>query len=235
MNHINDNISHILDMMKLACHNANRNDNDVLLLCVSKTKPIADIIEAYNSGQRHFGESYVNEAVDKVNTLKQQGYNDIVWHFIGPIQSNKTKLIANNFDIVESVDRPKILKRLSEQRDPSLGSLDVLLQVNISNEDQKSGVAVNGLDDLIAYAQSLDNIKLRGLMGIAEDTLDKVVIKEQFMLLKSLFDKYKLKLDNFNILSMGMTHDLAQAIECGSTQIRIGTAIFGPRLYHKTV
>lgn len=235
MSHINDNISHILNEMKQACFSANRNNNDVLLLCVSKTKPIVDIIEAYQSGQRHFGESYINEAVDKINTLKQQGYNDICWHFIGPIQSNKTKLIANNFDIVESVDRAKVLKRLSEQRDPTLGTLDILLQVNISHEDQKSGVAIDQLDELVNYALSLENIRLRGFMGIALDTDNKDIIKQEFMLLKSLFDKYQSKIDNFNILSMGMTHDLAEAIACGSTEIRIGTAIFGPRLYHKNI
>ncbi|MGN0893453.1 MAG: YggS family pyridoxal phosphate-dependent enzyme [Succinivibrio sp.] len=231
MKAINENIVKIREQINQAEKKYNRGKGDVNLLCVSKTKPCEMIISAYLQGERHFGESYAVEASDKIIQLKEQGYNDIVWHFIGPIQKNKTKLIAANFDIVESVDRAIIAKRLSEQRPEGLKPLEVLIQVNISEEDQKSGCSIDEIDELIETIQSCNNLKLRGFMGIAKDTDDQNLINAEFALLKSLFEKYKTKLDNFDILSIGMTHDLDCAVKNGSTQVRIGTAIFGAREY----
>ena len=160
-------------------------------MCVSKTKPEDLIKQAYACGERHFGESYAVEASEKIQSIKAQGYNDIVWHFIGPIQKNKTKLIAANFDIVESVDRDIVAKRLNDQRPDELPALDVLVQVNISHEDQKSGCEESDIDDIISCINSLPKLRLRGFMGIATDTTDKALIESEFAHLKALFDKYK--------------------------------------------
>ena len=189
------------------------------------------VIEAYNDGERHFGESYAVEASEKIEQLKELGYNDIVWHFIGPIQKNKTKLIATHFDIVESVDRVIVAKRLDEQRPDNLKPLEVLIQVNISDESQKSGCAIADIDELIKEIQSLKKLKLRGFMGIGKDTDSREEIQKEFAQLKNLFDKYKTSIDDFDILSMGMTHDMDLAIAHGSNEVRIGTAIFGAREY----
>lgn len=233
MNSIQSNIDKILKEIEFLSEKFNNNKSLVKLLCVSKTKPVEDIIVAYQTGARDFGESYINEACSKIDIIKEQGFNDINWHFIGPIQTNKAKYIANYFNLVESVDREKAARFLNEKRDPSLGPLDILVQVNISHESQKSGVDIKDLDNLINYIKGLKNLKLRGLMGIALETDDKALIKQEFKLLKSLFDKYQDTIADFNILSMGMTHDMDLAIECGSTEIRIGTAIFGPRNYNR--
>ncbi|MGN1281090.1 MAG: YggS family pyridoxal phosphate-dependent enzyme [Succinivibrio sp.] len=231
MKAIKENIVKIRAQINQAEEKFNRSAGDVNLLCVSKTKPCQMIISAYSQGERHFGESYAVEASEKINALKEQGYTDIIWHFIGPIQKNKTKLIAANFDIVESVDRSVIARRLSEQRPAELKPLEVLIQVNISDENQKSGCSISEIDELIDTIKSCSNLKLRGFMGIAKDTDDLNEIDREFALLKSLFEKYKTKLDDFDILSMGMTHDLDCAVKNGTTQVRIGTAIFGAREY----
>ena len=209
MNSITENLNHIHSSIDSAVDNCKRDENSVKLLCVSKTKPKEMVIEAYNDGERHFGESYAVEASEKIEQLKELGYNDIVWHFIGPIQKNKTKLIATHFDIVESVDRVIVAKRLDEQRPDNLKPLEVLIQVNISDESQKSGCA----------------------MGIGKDTDSREEIQKEFAQLKNLFDKYKTSIDDFDILSMGMTHDMDLAIAHGSNEVRIGTAIFGAREY----
>lgn len=230
MGHISDNLYHIHEELTEAAHKSSRDPSAITLLCVSKTKPESDIIEAYQTGERSFGESYVNEAVPKIQSLKAQGYTDIHWHFIGPLQSNKTRLVAENFDFVESVDRLKVLQRLNDQRPETLPPLEILIEVNISHEEQKSGCDIEELPALIEAAKNSPRLRLRGLMGIATDTQDKALIQSEFETLKALFDKYS-HLPSFNILSMGMTHDMDEAIACGSTEIRIGTAIFGPRNY----
>lgn len=230
MGHISDNLYHIHAELTEAASKASRDPAAITLLCVSKTKPESDIIEAYQSGERSFGESYVNEAVPKIQSLKNQGYTDIHWHFIGPLQSNKTRPVAENFDCVESVDRLKVLQRLNDQRPEHLPPLEILIEVNISHEEQKSGCDIEELPMLIEGARNSPRLILRGLMGIATDTQDKDLIHSEFEILRALFDKYR-HLPSFNILSMGMTHDMDEAIACGSTEIRIGTAIFGPRNY----
>lgn len=231
MGHITDNLSQVHQELTSLISQAGRAQDSVKLLCVSKTKPQEAIIEAYNCGERLFGESYVNEAVDKIQALKSLGYTDLKWHFIGPLQSNKTRLVAENFDMVESVDRLKVMQRLNLQRPAALGPLDILIEVNISHEEQKSGCVLEELDELINYCKQCQNLRLRGLMGIATDTQDKDLIKEEFATLAKLFTKYAQEFAHFDILSMGMTHDMAEAILLGSTEVRIGTAIFGPREY----
>lgn len=219
---IEDRISKVKEQFQI--------NNDICLLCVTKTKPIEDIIVAYNEGYRHFGESYINEAVDKIKTLKEMGYNDIIWHFIGPIQSNKTKAIAENFDIVESVDREKIIKHLNDKY-PHENKLQILLQVNISHEEQKSGCSFDDIPKLVSLINEQEHLKLCGLMGVAKDTDNFDEIFSSFLRLKECFDKIKEDNKDLTILSMGMTHDLELAIKAGSNEVRIGSAIFGPRLY----
>lgn len=230
---ITSNLKKVHDEINSCLQNASRDHGSLTLLCVSKTKPFSQIIEAYNLGERHFGESYISEAKDKIPKLKELGYKDIVWHFIGPIQSNKTKHIAELFDIVESVDRIKIAKRLNDQRPANLPALKILIQVNISDEEQKSGCSYADLDNLISEIAKLPRLELCGLMGVAEDTSDREVIDKSFAKLHETFKTLQQKLPHFAILSIGMTHDMDLAIKEGSTEIRIGTAIFGAREYGK--
>jgi PLP dependent protein len=201
-----------------------RPENSVQLLAVSKTKPAAIIAEAYQAGQRHFGENYVQEALSKQQAL---GAFDITWHFIGPIQSNKTKAIARHFDWVHSVDSLKIARRLSEQRPAHLAPLNICLQVNISNEASKSGIYVHELAGLCEQIATLPNIKLRGVMAIPAPSFS---FEQQCQPYKALYQAVKMfnkpELDTF---SFGMSDDLNAAIAEGSTIVRIGTALFGAR------
>lgn len=231
---VTDNLFHIHQTIDAACQSLNRSSQDVTLLCVSKTKPIELIKEAYACGERHFGESYTQEAVIKIPELKAQGYQDIVWHFIGPIQSNKTKHIAAHFDVVESVDRIKIIDRLQEQRPDDLPPLKLLLQVNISNEDQKQGCTVEDLPALLEHASAMSKLEVIGLMGVARDQAPAEEIGQSFELLHSLLEQHQQRYPKLKVLSMGMTHDMDIALKHGSTELRIGSAIFGERDYsHK--
>ena len=191
----------------------------VTLIAVSKTKPASDLQQAIDAGQRHFGENYCQEALDKIDLLKNQ---DLIWHFIGPIQSNKTKQIAQNFDWVHSVDRLKIAKRLNDQRPEGMGKLNVLLQVNIGNETTKSGVLIDEIEDLVTHFENFQNISLKGFMCIPDPTHSAL----SFTKMEKIIKKYP----NLDVLSMGMSADLELAIESGATFVRIGTDIFGKRL-----
>lgn len=232
MQNIVENLSLVHAQIAQACHNCQRPVEQVHLLCVSKTKPMEMIKEAYKAGERHFGESYALEAVEKITALKAEGYNDIVWHFIGPIQSNKTKHIAAHFDVVESVERAKILERLNAQRPDDMGILKVLLQVNISHEEQKQGCEEEVLPDLLSLASTLPKIEVVGLMGVARIDAPHEELRASFGRLQYLLSLYQGQYPQLQTLSMGMTHDLQEAIACGSTEVRIGTAIFGEREYH---
>ena len=190
----------------------------VTLIAVSKTKPASDLQQAIDAGQKHFGENYLQEALEKIETLKGQ---DLVWHFIGPIQSNKTKSITKNFDWVHSVDRLKIAQRLNDQRPQGLENLNVLLQVNIDNEATKSGVLVDEIDELIPHFENFQNISLRGFMCIPNPNKSE----QSFKKLAKILEKYP----NLDTLSMGMSSDLDLAIKNGATFVRIGTDIFGKR------
>lgn len=222
---IKDNLATVELQILQACQQASRARDEVCLLAVSKTKPAADIEQAYQAGQRAFGESYVQEAVDKI--IQLQHLKDIDWHFIGPIQSNKTRQIAEHFSWVHSIDRIKIAKRLNEQRCHQDTPLNICLQVNISNENSKSGVTIDELDELTEYIDSCENLILRGLMAIPQ----KNAQQESFDKMHQLFDQYQNKYPQMDTLSMGMSADLHPAIKAGSTMIRIGSAIFGARNY----
>lgn len=233
MSNIQENIKHIKQQIVKFANDVKRNPADISLLAVSKTKPITDIIEAYAEGQRQFGESYAQEACEKIDQLKAMGYHDIEWHFIGPCQSNKTKIIAEHFDIVQSVDRAKIAQRLNDQRPANKGALRIMLQINISAEDQKSGLTPEEVPALVNYiTDNCPNLIIIGLMGIAENTTDNTEIKQQFDLLASIRQNLNPKYPSIQELSLGMTHDMAIAIAAGSTMVRIGTAIFGARNYN---
>ncbi len=226
MNKIEQRFNTITSLIREAELSANRNPNSVQLLAVSKTKPASDIESAYQIGQQHFGESYVQEAITKQQELTDY---DIIWHFIGPIQSNKTKLIATHFDWVHSVDRLKIAKRLSEQRPLNHPSLNICLQVNISGEDSKSGVMLDQLPQLINEVNNLPNLKLRGVMAIPEPETDFIAQRKPY---KRLYQAImQLNIPELDTFSFGMSGDLKAAIVEGSTVVRIGTALFGARSY----
>lgn len=233
MQNVCDNLYQLHKDLKDYCEKAGRQDQDVTLLCVSKTKPVEMIIQAYNAGERHFGESYALEAVQKIDLLKEQGYQDIVWHFIGPIQSNKTKHIASHFDVVESVDRIKILDRLNEQRPDSLAPLKVLIQVNISDEEQKQGCDYDEVATLLEHAQKLEKIQVEGFMGVGRADASEQELAQCFEKLHQLLLSYQATYPQLKVLSLGMTHDAQVAIAHGSTEVRIGSYIFGERDYSK--
>lgn len=196
------------------------------LLAVSKTWPADSVREAAAAGQRAFGENYVQEGVAKVEALAGLG---LEWHFIGPLQSNKTRLVANSFAWVHSIDRLKIAERLSEQRDVHLPPLEVCIQVNVSGEASKSGVAPADLPELARAVAALPRLRLRGLMAIPEPTSDVALQRARFASLRQLREQLNAGGLQLDTLSMGMSDDLEAAIAEGSTMVRVGTAIFGGR------
>ena len=226
MNPLGENLRKVRSIIYHAELAANRTPGRVQLLAVSKTKPASDIACAYTLGQRHFAESYLQEALEKQTKL---GAYDITWHFIGPIQSNKTRLIAANFSWVHSIDRLKIAKRLSEQRPDHLPPLNICLQVNISNEASKSGVSLGELPQLILEIKKLPHLKLRGVMAIPAPHTD---YKRQRQPYRELYQAVtRLNHPEMDTFSFGMTGDLTAAIAEGATMVRIGTALFGKRNY----
>lgn len=232
MNDIASRLLAIKDQIASLTRQAGRAPDDVQLLAVSKTKPIEAIYAAYQAGQRQFGESYVQEAIPKIQLLQTNpNYADIEWHFIGPLQSNKTKPVAEHFDWVHSVDREKIAQRLNEQRPAHLPALNVCLQINISGEQTKSGINADEVFGLAGIISQFPRLKLRGLMTIAENTDDMNVVRDNFLHMQQLFNQLKSQYPSVDTLSMGMTDDMPLAINCGSTMVRIGTAIFGSREY----
>ncbi|AHC84968.1 MULTISPECIES: YggS family pyridoxal phosphate-dependent enzyme [Pseudomonas] len=225
MSTLADNLSAISARIASAAQAAGRDPASVQLLAVSKTKPASAIREIHAAGVYDFGENYLQEALTKQQAL---GDLPLIWHFIGPIQSNKTKAIAEHFDWVHSVDRLKIAQRLSEQRPAGLPPLNICLQVNVSGEDSKSGCTPADLPALAKAVAALPNLRLRGLMAIPEPTDDRAAQEAAFATLRQLQEGLGLGLDT---LSMGMSHDLEAAIAQGATWVRIGTALFGARDY----
>ncbi|MCU1718642.1 YggS family pyridoxal phosphate-dependent enzyme [Pseudomonas sp. 5P_3.1_Bac2] len=226
------NIAKVGVRIREAAQASARQSATIGLLAVSKTKPAAAVRDAYAAGLSDFGENYLQEALDK-----QQLLNDLplVWHFIGPIQSNKTKPIAEHFSWVHSVDRLKIAQRLSAQRPSDLPPLNICLQVNVSGEASKSGCAAEELPALAQAVTQLPNIRLRGLMTIPEPTEDVAAQHAAFARLRNLQDGLNAELNlGLDTLSMGMSHDLEAAIAEGATWVRIGTALFGARDYPST-
>ena len=211
---------------------AGRARNEVHLLAVSKTFPAQAVLEAMATGQTAFGENYLQEALDKiVNVAQAQPEARVEWHFIGPIQSNKTRPIAANFHWVHTVERLKIAQRLSEQRPPELGPLNICLQVNISGEASKSGATEAELPELARAVAQLPNLRLRGLMAIPEQATGAAQQRAAFARLRQLHDALRAEGLALDTLSMGMSGDMAAAIAEGATIVRIGSAIFGARNY----
>lgn len=224
------NLRRVHERINAAAQAVQRTADSVALIAVSKTFGAAAVIAAARCGQRDFGESYVQEALDKAARLRALAPDlDVRWHFIGPIQSNKTRALAEHFDWVQSVDRLKIAQRLSEQRASERPPLNVLLQVNISGEATKSGAAPADVPALAAAIAALPRLRLRGLMAIPAPTPDATLQRAQFARLRRLFDELCACGLDLNTLSMGMSDDLEAAIAEGSTMVRIGTAIFGAR------
>ena len=220
------NLQAVLARIDIAAQKAGRNPSDISLLAVSKTWPASAIREAAEAGQIAFGENYVQEGVEKVAELAALGLS---WHFIGPLQSNKTRQVAESFAWVHSIDRLKIAERLSEQRPNSLPPLQVCLQVNVSGEETKSGIELEKVPELARQLMRLPRMKLRGLMAIPAPLEDFAEQRQAFSRLREVFDyltSVGLPLDT---LSMGMSHDLEAAIAEGATMVRVGTAIFGER------
>jgi pyridoxal phosphate enzyme (YggS family) len=237
---IENNISSVTQRVKQAARDAQRDPAEVLLLAVSKTRSAEDIRCAIDAGLTNFGENYVQEALEKIallNNLSKElgdelGRENLHWHFIGPLQSNKTRVVAENFDWVHSVDRLKIAQRLSEQRPAELGPLNICLQVNIDSEASKSGFSNDETLSAALEIIKLPNLRLRGLMAIPQPQQTVEKQKIAFAGLYNLRDQINRSLDNsekLDTLSMGMSNDLEAAISQGSTMVRVGTDIFGKR------
>lgn len=224
---ISQNLSEIKQQIQQISQQCGR--DNVRLLAVSKTKPVEAIEEAIAAGQTAFGENYVQEGVEKIAYFAQQP--NLEWHFIGPLQSNKTRLVAENFDWIQTVDRLKIAERLNAQRPKNKAPLNVLIQINISDEASKSGIQPEGLDELAKAISQLPNLRLRGLMAIPKPESEVEQQKIALRKMQQLFDRLQAEFEGIDTLSMGMSDDMAAAIECGSTMVRIGTAIFGARDY----
>ena len=201
----------------------------VTLVAVSKTKPVADLMEAYNAGQRIFGENYVQELVEKYEQLPK----DIQWHFIGHLQSRKVKLITPFVSLIHGVDSLKLLQEINKQAAKNNRIIDCLLQIHIAEEESKFGLDEQELDEILKQVQNdkeeYKNIKIVGLMGMATFTENQNQIEKEFKHLKTIFDKFKILNSEFKILSMGMSGDYQLAISCGSSMVRIGSSIFGSR------
>lgn len=217
----------VRDRIDRAARAAGRRPEEVTLIAVSKTFPAETLRAAYVAGQRHFGESYVQEALSKMDALAD--LPDMVWHFIGPLQSNKTRPIAERFHWVHSVDRLRIADRLSAQRPSGLPPIQVCLQVNVSGEATKSGVPPEALPELADAVAALPRLTLRGLMTLPEPTDDTVLQRRRFAALSALLAAQSGPHPMMDTLSMGMSDDLESAIAEGATFVRVGRAIFGTR------
>ena len=229
MSGVSGRLQNLVIRIAQAAESAGRESSSVTLLAVSKTWPADAVREAVNAGQRAFGENYVQEGVGKVDELAALG---LEWHFIGPLQGNKTRLVANHFAWVHSIDRLKIAQRLAAQRDVHLPPLQVCIQVNVSGEASKSGVAPDEVPALAQAVAALPRLKLRGLMTIPEPTDDVALQRARFATLREIKDRLVAEGLDLDTLSMGMSDDLEAAIAEGATIVRVGTAIFGARNYN---
>ena len=237
MSAIASNLQAVQQRINQAAVAAGRSPDSIELLAVSKTWPLASVMAAADAGQHAFGENYVQEGVDKSIAIPQgyflQGavHRQLSWHFIGPLQSNKTRLVAEHFDWVHSIERLKIAERLSAQRPLHLPPLQVCLQVNVSGETSKSGCTPDEAPELAKSISQLPGLKLRGLMAIPEPADDYAAQCAPFRRLRETYLQLKASGLPLDTLSMGMSHDLEAAIAEGATIVRIGTAIFGERNY----
>ena len=233
MNDIAHNLAQVRDKISAAASRCGRASEEVTLLAVSKTKPASAIEEAIAAGQQAFGENYVQEGVEKIRHFREKGIAGLQWHFIGPLQSNKSRLVAEHFDWCHTHDRLRIATRLNEQRPAELAPLNVLIQINISDENSKSGIPLEELDALAAEVAELPNLRLRGLMAIPAPESDYVRLFEVARQMAVAFAGLKTRYPDVDTLSLGMSDDMEAAIAAGSTMVRIGTAIFGARDYTK--
>ena len=233
MNDIAHNLAQVRDKISAAASRCGRASEEVTLLAVSKTKPASAIEEAIAAGQRAFGENYVQEGVEKIRHFQAQGVEGLQWHFIGPLQSNKSRLVAEHFDWCHTIDRLRIAARLSEQRPAELPPLNVLIQINISDENSKYGISLEALDALAAEVVELPHLRLRGLMAIPAPESDYVRQFEVARQMAVAFAGLQARYPDVDTLSLGMSDDMDAAIAAGSTMVRIGTAIFGARDYTK--
>ena len=223
---VTENLRKIRDLLHFAAIEASRDPADVRLLAVSKKQPLEKIREAYAAGQREFGENFVQEGVEKIAAMDK---DDITWHFTGHLQSNKTRVVAENFDWVHTIDKLKTARRLSAQRPDGLPPLNVCLQVNVDDEESKSGVTPEALPELAAACAKLPNIRLRGLMCLPAIRDEPDAQRIPFAALRELAEKLRTDGVDTDTLSMGMTADFRAAILEGATIVRIGTALFGER------
>ena len=229
MTTISAKLQAVVARIDAAARQYGRKPDEVTLLAVSKTWPAAAVREAFAAGQRAFGENYVQEGLDKAAELADLAAQGLQWHFIGPLQSNKTRRVAEVYAWVHSIDRLKIAERLAEQRPANLPPLQVCLQVNVSGEDSKSGVAPADLTTLAHQVAQLPGIELRGLMAIPAPTDDFARQREGFARLRESFEQLTAGGLHLDTLSMGMSHDLEAAIAEGASMVRVGSAIFGER------
>ncbi len=228
---ISENLESIMQRINAACHRVGRNPDEVKLIAVSKTKPVDAIKKAYSFGQLHFGENRMQELQDKMTTIEEE---QIQWHMIGTMQSNKIKYIANRVNWIHSVSKKKHLDEIQKRAESAQRSINVLIQVNISGEDQKSGCEASELEEILNHAKTLPQIQVKGLMGMATFSSEPEEVRPEFASLKSILEKHSfLNGDNVDLkeLSMGMSGDFEVAIEEGATMIRVGSAIFGSRNY----
>jgi len=226
MRAIHDNLQAVRERIARAAAAAGREPRSVTLLAVSKTHPVALIEQALAAGQRAFGENYVQEALEKMNALADRS---VEWHLLGPLQSNKTRAAAARFDWVHSLESAKTARRLSDQRPAGMAPLNVLIQVNVSGEAGKSGVAPADVAGIAEAISSLPKLRLRGLMAIPEPTADADLQRSRFSGLRKLMQRLQKQQYGLDTLSMGMSDDMESAITEGATLVRIGTAIFGSR------
>ena len=223
---IANNLTKIRNKISAAEKQFGREENSVCLIAVSKTRKINEIIMAINENQRHFGENYCQEAIEKIKAITQ---SNVVWHFIGPIQSNKTKQISHYFDWVHTVDRIKIAHRLDEMRPDNMAPLNICIQVNTSGEVTKSGLSINEVEDFINELKHFKRLKVRGLMSLPEIKPSFDDQRKSFSLLKKVLHELGTDNPELDTLSIGTTQDMEAAIAEGATCVRIGTAVFGPR------
>jgi pyridoxal phosphate enzyme (YggS family) len=219
-------LAYIRDLQAKAAKEAGRSPESIELLAVSKKQPVSAIVEAAAAGQRDFGENLVIEGVEKIQEIADP---DLVWHFIGHLQTNKTRTVAEHFDWVHSIDRIKTARRLSEQRSDALPDLNVCVQVNVDDEDSKSGVPVGEAAELVRQVAELPRLRLRGLMCLPAIRDDLDAQREPFARLRRLADELRADGIPIDTLSMGMSGDFVAAVLEGSTMVRIGTALFGAR------
>ncbi|HEY0211038.1 YggS family pyridoxal phosphate-dependent enzyme [Acerihabitans sp.] len=232
MSTIEQNLQQVTERISLIARQCGRDPQQITLLAVSKTKPVTAIEEAIRAGQTAFGENYVQEGLEKISYFQQNAFTPALsWHFIGPLQSNKSRLVAEHFDWLHTLDRLQLAQRLNNQRPASMAPLNVLIQINISGEASKSGIAPDRLPELAALVAELPRLRLRGLMAIPAPQADYQRQLAVFRQMAALFADLRHRHPDADTLSLGMTDDMPAAIAAGSTLVRIGTAIFGARDY----